>query len=143
MSLLAMLGIASAAIAQSPSAPPSSTERPTPAPASPAPGGDQSSSNQPAATPPSDAAKPDVKIENKFEQRSQGTDRPSDPSALPRAATERTTIFGLSPMAAVIIAAALFVVVILAIVAMTRDSTPSVDNQALSPRSDHPCTLDA
>jgi hypothetical protein len=32
-------------------------------------------------------------------------------------------------MAAVIIAAALFVVVILAIVAMTRDSTPSVDNR--------------
>lgn len=42
-------------------------------------------------------------------------------AALPRgAASDRTSVFGLSPTAAVIIAAALLVVVILAIVAMTR-----------------------
>jgi hypothetical protein len=50
-----------------------------------------------------------------------------DASALPRAATERTTIFGLSPTAAVIIAAALLVVVILAIVAMTRSDDTYID----------------
>ena len=50
-----------------------------------------------------------------------------DSSALPRAATERTTIFGLSPTAAVIIAAALLVVVILAIVAMTRSDEIHID----------------
>lgn len=51
-----------------------------------------------------------------------------DGSALPRAAlTERTTIFGLSPTAAVIIAAALLVVVILAIVAMTRTGDTYID----------------
>jgi hypothetical protein len=58
-------------------------------------------------------------------------DRPrngSDGAALPRsAASERTTIFGLSPTAAVIIAAALLVVVILAIVAMTRTQDTYID----------------
>jgi len=48
--------------------------------------------------------------------------RNDDVSALPRAtaAGERTTIFGLTPTAAIVIAAALLVVVVLAIVAMTR-----------------------
>jgi len=41
--------------------------------------------------------------------------------------SERTTIFGLSPTAAVIIAAALLVVVILAIVAMTRSNDTYID----------------
>ena len=51
-----------------------------------------------------------------------------DGSALPRAATgERTTIFGLSPTAAVMIAAALLVVVILAIVAMTRSGDTYIE----------------
>jgi hypothetical protein len=51
-----------------------------------------------------------------------------DASALPRTVTsERTTIFGLSPTAAVIIAAALLVVVILAIVAMTRSNDTYID----------------
>jgi hypothetical protein len=54
--------------------------------------------------------------------------RSDDVSALPRSAvTERTTIFGLSPTAAVIIAAALLVVVILAIVAMTRTGDTYID----------------
>jgi inner membrane protein involved in colicin E2 resistance len=47
-------------------------------------------------------------------------------SALPRATTgERSTIFGLSPTAAVLIGAALLLVVILAIVAMTRNADQS------------------
>jgi hypothetical protein len=54
--------------------------------------------------------------------------RSEDGSALPRSAvTERTTIFGLSPTAAVVIAAALLVVVILAIVAMTRSNDTYIE----------------
>jgi hypothetical protein len=53
-------------------------------------------------------------------------------SALPRSAvTERTTIFGLSPTAAVLIAAALLLVVILAIVAMTRSNDNYIDQRRL------------
>src|SRR5213593_88700 len=51
------------------------------------------------------------------------TKRDDGASALPRSTVvERTTIFGLSPTAAVLIAAALLLVVILAIVAMTRSN---------------------
>ena len=53
--------------------------------------------------------------------------RSDDVSALPRAVAERTTIFGLSPTAAVVIAAALLVTVILAIVAMTRSNDTYID----------------
>jgi hypothetical protein len=54
--------------------------------------------------------------------------RTDDGAALPRTAVgERTTIFGLSPTAAVVLAAALLVVVILAIVAMTRTSDTYID----------------
>lgn len=74
------------------------------------------------------AKAPDVKIDSKTEIRNGGD---SGGSALPRAATgDRTTIFGLSPTAAVILAAALLVVVILAIVAMTRTST-TIDDRRL------------
>jgi hypothetical protein len=53
-------------------------------------------------------------------------------SALPRAAvTAPTTIFGLSPTAAVLIAAALLLVVILAIVAMTRSNDNYIDQRRL------------
>jgi len=50
-----------------------------------------------------------------------------DPAALPRAPRERTTIFGLSPTAAVIVAAALLVIVVLAVVAMTRSNDAYID----------------
>ena len=53
-------------------------------------------------------------------------------SALPRSSvTERTTIFGLSPTAAVLIAAALLLVVVLAIVAMTRSNGDYIDNRRM------------
>src|SRR5438132_2569775 len=53
-------------------------------------------------------------------------------SALPRSTVvERTTIFGLSPTAAVLIAAALLLVVILAIVAMTRSNDNYIDQRRL------------
>ena len=54
--------------------------------------------------------------------------------ALPRTAVERTTIFGLSPTAAVLIAAALLVVVILAIVAMTRNTDRVINRIDTRPR---------
>jgi cobalamin biosynthesis Mg chelatase CobN len=79
--------------------------------------------SSPSAT---DSRGPSANVDIKAESRkNDSTVRSSDGqnggSAFPRSAgSERTTIFGLSPTAAVIIAAALLVVVILAIVAMTR-----------------------
>ena len=105
----------------------------------------QSGAAYPAApaVAPADAPKaPDsrvgeTKIETKTETRTGSTDvrgtvksesRDDSASALPRTTSvERTTIFGLSPTAAVIIAAALLLVVILAIVAMTRSNDTYID----------------
>jgi hypothetical protein len=54
--------------------------------------------------------------------------RTDDVSALPRAtAAERTTLFGLSPTSAIVIAAGLLVVVVLAIIAMTRSDDTYFD----------------
>lgn len=54
-------------------------------------------------------------------------DSAADGSALPRSTSvERTTIFGLSPTATILIGAALLIVVILAIVAMTRTTDTRV-----------------
>jgi hypothetical protein len=104
---LSALGVASVAAAQSGSTP---TGTPAPPPAA-APPSDSTSGSGSVSTPSGD-----------LKGRAPGADtRSDDGSALPRAAVgERTTIFGLSPTAAVVIAAALLVVVILAIVAMTR-----------------------
>jgi len=100
--------------------PPGQTMPERPAPATP--------QEKPPA--PSDAAKPDVKIEGKFESKTESKQegaRDDGAAALPRTAVERTTVFGLSPTAAVILAAALLVVVILAIIAMTRGSDTYID----------------
>lgn len=60
------------------------------------------------------------------------TRRDDGASALPRSSvSERTTIFGLSPTAAVLIAAALLLVVVLAIVAMTRSNGDYIDNRRM------------
>lgn len=110
---LAAFGVASLAEAQggySPSAP-------APPPGAPAAGG-------PASTP-TPESKGQVDIDRKGNP--QVPARGDDASALPRAVTERTTIFGLSPTAAVVIASALLVVVILAIVAMTRTNDTYID----------------
>lgn len=63
-----------------------------------------------SAAPRPDAGGPGV-------ERPQGAD---DPAALPRAPAQRTTIFGLSPTGAVLMAASLLIIVVLAVVAMTR-----------------------
>jgi hypothetical protein len=53
-------------------------------------------------------------------------------SALPRSVVqERTTVFGLSPTAAMLIAATLLLVVVLAIVAMTRSNDNYIDQRRL------------
>jgi hypothetical protein len=70
----------------------------------------------------------DRKSESKTETRTDSGKSDDGASALPRSVvSERTTIFGLSPTAAVVIAAALLVVVILAIVAMTRSNDTYIE----------------
>jgi len=89
-------------------------------------GSTSTSPGDPAAT----SDRPSARSESRSETRTESAPpaRSDDGSALPRTAvSERTTIFGLSPTAAVVIAAALLVVVILAIVAMTRSNDTYID----------------
>jgi hypothetical protein len=89
----------------------------------PAGGATGSGSSTTVTTPPSGSASGSVTTE---------TRRDDGASALPRASvSERTTIFGLSPTAAVLIAAALLLVVVLAIVAMTRSNGDYIDNRRM------------
>ena len=125
--LIAMmtLGLAAGAIAQ--------TDKPSP----PATSGSGSVSTPSGSASGSVSTSPDASSSSSSKAPAATPDRPatsrdtrgdSDGSALPRTVTsERTTIFGLSPTAAVIIAAALLVVVILAIVAMTRSNDTYID----------------
>ena len=83
----------------------------------------QTSSAPPSATPPP-SVRPDTPAAPAAVER---PDAANDPAALPRGLVERTTIFGMSPAAAVIVAASLLVLVILAIVAMTRDTNTYID----------------
>ena len=137
LSAFLVTGTVSAALAQ----PGGSPAAPT-TPANPSGGSDKapaasssssSSTAAPAAPAPSDS-KTDTKSSTSSSSTSTDvrgsvkTDRDDSGSALPRSTTvERTTIFGLSPTAAVIIAAALLLVVILAIVAMTRSNDTYID----------------
>jgi cobalamin biosynthesis Mg chelatase CobN len=77
--------------------------------------------SRPAEPAPGAERRPGVSVD--IEQRDESA------AALPRgAATDRGAVFGLSPTAAVIVGAALLIVVILAIVAMTRSgATTYVD----------------
>lgn len=108
---LLLLGAVSGVDAQQPAQPPAQN-----------PSGSASVDVKPDSKAPS--ANVDVRTNTRAEQP--GVDvnvnkRDESGAAFPRgAAGDRTTIFGLSPTAAVIVAAALLVVVILAIVAMTR-----------------------
>lgn len=71
------------------------------------------SDGRPSIAPRSDTTGPGV-------ERPQGSEGTDDPAALPRAPAQRTTIFGLSPTGAVLMAASLLIVVVLTVVAMTR-----------------------
>ena len=112
---LAAFGVAAVADAQYGSSPAG-----TQAPAAQAPSSGSSGASGSVSTPSGEAR-------GQVDRKPETPTRSDDGSALPRAATERTTIFGLSPTAAVIIAAALLVVVILAIVAMTRSDDIHID----------------
>jgi outer membrane lipoprotein-sorting protein len=123
---LAAFGVVAGANAQSGNSPAG-----TQPPAATAPSSDSSSASGSVSTP-SGETKGQVTIERKSESKTETrTDSgKSDDgaSALPRTVvSERTTVFGLSPTAAVVIAAALLVVVILAIVAMTRSNDTYIE----------------
>ena len=122
---LAALGIVPAAHAQSDN--PAATQ----APAAQAPSSGSSGSASGSVSTPSGEVKGQVDVDRKSEARPPArtdSSRDDGASALPRSVvTERSTIFGLSPTAAVVIAAALLVVVILAIVAMTRTHDTYID----------------
>lgn len=98
-----------------------------------APAPSPSTSPAPAVTPaPADKPVPDVRTDIKTDRRdttvqSRSTDRldrSDSPSALPRSTSaDRSTVFGLSPTAAIVMGGALLLIVILAIVAMGRGSS--------------------
>jgi hypothetical protein len=122
LSLLVFLALGmmvAPALAQAPAGSSGSSTQTTP-PAS-NPGTDVKSDNRVPQPGASTARQPDVNI-NAQKDTTARSDRSDDGSALPRGAASgvRTSVFGLSPTAAVIVGAALLVVVILAIVAMTR-----------------------
>jgi hypothetical protein len=123
---LAAFGLVAAAGAQSGNSPAG-----TQAPASPAPSSESSSASGSVSTP-RGGVQGQVDIDRKSDvqvpPRTDSSRTDDGASALPRSAvTERTTIFGLSPTAAIVIAAALLVVVILAIVAMTRSNETYIE----------------
>lgn len=94
----------------SPTAPGSTTANPEAKPDNPT---DRRNDPAPAAPPIRTDRAPDVTVES--------------PSAFPRTSTESTRIFGLSPTMAIVLAAVLFVVVILALVSMTRGGGSPTD----------------
>jgi len=122
------IGPVTAAIAQTGTTPPGGSSAPGGGAEKPAPGA-TSPGGSPGA--PSSDRGADVKIDN----RATGGSQPSRPgvdvdikadrsddgaAASPRTGGESTRIFGVSPTVAVLIAAVLFVVIVLAIVSMTR-----------------------
>ena len=119
------VGAAAAADAQTGNSPAG-----THAPAPPAASSDSSSASGSVSTP-RGGVQGQVDIDRRSDAQAPprpDATRTDDGSALPRSVvTERTTIFGLSPTAALVIAAALLVVVILAIVAMTRSDETYIE----------------
>lgn len=76
------------------------------------------------------ALRPDVAPRDPATERPQDAGRgetPDDPAALPRRPVGRTTIFGLSPAGAAVMAVSLLVVVVLSVVAMTRRDDAYLD----------------
>jgi hypothetical protein len=104
---------------------------PSPAPSKAAPSAPSSEPAKPSSEPakPSSDVKADVKTDNRsttVESRSDSSGRSDGGSALPRAATERSPIFGLSPTAAILVGGALLLIVILAIVALGRGGSTDI-----------------
>ena len=122
LSGFALLGVVASSSAQAPAPNPSSPP-PSASPSVPA--------DKPAPPAPPAPSTPDVKADIKTDNRettvqSRGidrSDRSDSPSALPRTTSDRSTIFGLSTTAAIVIGGALLLIVILAIVAMGRGTS--------------------
>jgi hypothetical protein len=120
LSGVALLGVVASSSAQVPAPSPSPAPAPSASPSAPA--------DKPVSPAPST---PDVKADIKTDSRettvqSRGvdrSDRSDSPSALPRTTSDRSTIFGLSPTAAIVLGGALLLIVILAIVAMGRGTS--------------------
>ena len=108
---LAAVGLASGALAQT--APPGSTVAPAP--------------GLPDRADARESGRDRIGSSRSSDAPGREATAPDDVSALPRAASERTTLFGLSPTSAIVIAAGLLVVVVLAIVAMTRSDDTYFD----------------
>lgn len=134
LSTLMMLGAGTAALAQQPSTPSTDTQA-----ADKAPGASSSSSastsvqdRKPDASAPAVAPAPDrsssgsstsTSVDVKTEPRADTGKGGGDAgSAAPRTGGESRRIFGLDPIAAILIGAAILLVVILSLVAMTRGS---------------------
>jgi hypothetical protein len=122
ISAVFLFGLVTMGVAQTnppPSDPSSSPSKAAPSAPSP--------SSEPAK--PSSDVKADVKTDNRsttVESRSDSSGRSDGGSALPRAATERSAIFGLSPTAAILVGGALLLIVILAIVALGRGGSTDI-----------------
>ena len=124
LSALLALGLVGGAFAQSsaPPAPGSTTSNPETKPDNPT---DTNTRNDPATASPGvrpdqPQSSTDVKVDAKTERRD------DSPSAAPRTSESRR-ILGLNPTALVLIGAALFVVVLLALVSMTRNGSTRAD----------------
>ena len=117
LSILFVVAAVTGAVAQS--TPPSEQSAPAAKDAPPkAPGSPEN-----GATEGQKQAQPSGNTDVKIDSRTEIKPAPSgEGSALPRAAGDSTTIFGLSPLAAAALGAALLVVVVLALVAMSRSS---------------------
>jgi hypothetical protein len=118
LSALLVLGIVGAAAAQSGGpAPGSSTSNPETKADNPT---DRGNDPTPRPAPPERSGEqPNVNVDIKPER--------GDGAASPRTSAEPTRIFGLSPMVVVLLAAGLFVVVVLALVSMTRGTASRSD----------------
>jgi len=124
VSAVLMASLLGTAMAQSgqpsspePSAPPTAKDSPPRVPASPENG--RTEGLRPGATP-----APGVNIDNRTEIKPESS---GEGSASPRTTGETPTIIGLSPTAAVLLAAALLLVLIVAIVAMSRSGPGHID----------------
>lgn len=126
---LVLVFAVSSGLAQQPSQEQPQAQQQTPSAPSPAtPKADVDVRTDPSPSTPAPGRGPDVNVNVERRDSETRVERETGESALPRAATgERTVIFGLSPTWALIIGVALLMVVILAIVSMSRSDSVYID----------------
>jgi hypothetical protein len=128
VSILIVLATVSTVMAQTTPGQPPAASKPDAAPKA---GTAESPRSAPAGdSKPDVSVKPDVNVNIDRRDAPARSDGDSGGSALPRASVEREqTIFGLSPLWAAVIGLAILIVVILAIVSMSRSSDIHVDHR--------------